>query len=289
MSGKLAGSGAIVTGGSVGLGRVIAETFVREGANVVICARDERAVAEAGRALAALAAPGQIVLAIAADVSKPSDVDALVATATAKLPKLDVLVNNAGVLGPVGFVEDNDWGEWVATVNVNLFGPVLTTRAVLPLFKRQSRGKIINLSGGGATGPRPRATAYAAAKAAVVRFTETVAEEARGTGVDVNAIAPGALNTRLLDQLLAAGPNAVGADEYKKSLKQQEQGGADMQRSADLCVYLASAASDGITGKLISAPWDPWPTLADHRDLLAKSDIYTIRRIIPKDRGEGWG
>lgn len=285
---KLSGLGAIITGGSLGLGHVIAETFVREGAHVVVCARDAAALSEARKAWARLAAPGQVVETVVADVSSPDDVTRLVDAAHTSLPQLEVLVNNAGVLGPMGPVEENDWTHWVTTLQVNLLGPVLTTRALLPHFKRRKRGKIINLSGGGAATPRPQFTAYAASKAAVVRFTETVAEETRGLGIDVNAVAPGALNTRLLDAVLAAGPDKVGADEYERSRKQHEQGGANMQRSADLCVWLASAASDGITGKLLSAVWDPWESLPARRDRLAKRDIYTLRRIVPKDRGEDW-
>lgn len=285
---KLAGVGAIVTGASMGLGRAIAETFVRHGANVAVCARDPGALAETESALRALAGPAQVVMSCTADVSHPEDVARFVERAGVALPRLDVLVNNAGILGPTGLVEDNDWEQWVSALQVNLFGTVLTTRAVLPIFKRNGRGKIINLSGGGATGPRPRVSAYAASKAAVVRFTETVAEETRGLGIDVNAVAPGALNTRLLGQVVSAGPDQVGADEYRRSAAQQDKGQAGLERSAELCAFLASAQSDGITGKLLSAVWDPWESLGSHREILAISDIYTLRRIVPQDRGETW-
>ena len=118
----------------------------------------------------------------------------------------------------------------------------------------------MNLSGGGATSPLPRISAYAASKAAVVRLTETLAEETAGSGIDVNAIAPGALNTRLLDEVLAEGPERVGVGFYERAVKQREQGGSPLTTGADLCVFLLSAASDGITGRLISAVWDPWRT-----------------------------
>ncbi|HEX5000045.1 MAG TPA: SDR family oxidoreductase, partial [Terriglobia bacterium] len=149
-------------------------------------------------------------------------------------------------------------------------------------------GKIIQLSGGGATNPLPRISAYAASKAAVVRLAETLAEELRDSHVDVNAIAPGALNTRLLDEVLEAGPAKVGARFYERSLQQKREGGAPLYRGADLAVFLASAASDGITGKLLSAVWDPWERLAEHADELRSTDIYTLRRIVPKDRGATW-
>ncbi len=122
----------------------------------------------------------------------------------------------------------------------------------MPLFRGSGFGKIVNLSGGGATAPLPFFSAYAASKAALVRLTETFAEELKAARVDVNAIAPGALNTRLLDEVLAAGPEQVGADFYARSLKQQDEGGAPLDKGAELAVFLASAASDGITGKLLS-------------------------------------
>jgi 3-oxoacyl-[acyl-carrier protein] reductase len=134
----------------------------------------------------------------------------------------------------------------------------------------------------------PRLSAYAASKAAVVRLTETLAEELREFSIDLNAIAPGALNTRLLDEILNAGPDAVGKEFYQKSLKQRDSGGVPPDKAARLCVYLASEISYGITGKLISAQWDPWENLHEFREQLANSDIYTLRRIVPEDRGLKW-
>ena len=151
-----------------------------------------------------------------------------------------------------------EWDAWEQAIRVNLLGSVLFYRAPLPHFRGNGYGKIIQLSGGGATSPLPRLSAYAASKAAVVRFAETLAEEVRGSGIDVNAITPGALNTRLLDEVLEAGPEGVGASFYERALEQRSSGGTPLDLPARLAVFLASAESDGITGKLISAPWDPW-------------------------------
>ena len=122
-----------------------------------------------------------------------------------------------------------------------------------------------------------------------MRFAETLAEEVRDDGIDVNSIAPGALATRLLDQALAAGPEAVGKDFHGRMVKTKAQGGTPLEKGAALAVFLGSAASDGITGKLLSAVWDPWETLAEHRDDLRQTDVYTLRRITPADRGLPWG
>jgi NAD(P)-dependent dehydrogenase (short-subunit alcohol dehydrogenase family) len=284
----LEGRAALVTGANQGLGLAIARAYVEAGASVFLCARNGAMLERARAEVEALASDGQRVLAAPADVSRPHDVDALARAALAAFPGLQVLVNNAGVYGPKGLIEHVDWDAWVEAVAINVFGSVLTCRALLPHLKRQRYGKIVQLSGGGANNPLPRLSAYAASKAAIVRFAETLAEEVREDGIDVNAIAPGALNTRLLDEVLASGPERVGAAFFDRALKQKEEGGAPLTRGADLAVFLASAESDGLTGRLLSAVWDPWERLDDRREALAGSDVYTLRRIVPRDRGFDW-
>jgi 2-dehydro-3-deoxy-L-rhamnonate dehydrogenase (NAD+) len=283
---ELAGRGAIITGGSQGLGRAIAARFLEQGASVVVVARTEQDLRRAQEELAALAGHrGQVVHAVPGDVSRPESCEAIVAAARAVLPEITILVNSAGVGGPIGPIEEVDWSRWVQAVEINLFGTVLMCRAVIPLMRERGYGKIVNISGGGAAAPRPRFSAYAAGKAAVVRLTETFAEELRDTGVHVNAIAPGALNTRLLDEVLAAGPEKVGEDFYRKSVRQRKEGGAPLDKAVALAVFLASPASDGISGRLLSALWDDWARLPEWREELAKSDVYTLRRIVAEDRG----
>jgi NAD(P)-dependent dehydrogenase (short-subunit alcohol dehydrogenase family) len=284
---KLANRSALITGASQGFGLAIARTFVQAGAEVMLCARDAELLALAQRQVAELGKTR--VLAMPADVSQPGDVQRLVDTMVAECGKLDILVCNAGVYGPAGALEEVDWGEWSRAIAINLMGTVLACRAALPHLKKAHRGKIILLSGGGATKPLPFLSAYAASKAAVVRFGETLAEEVRDWNIDVNAVAPGALDTRLLDQVLTAGPEKVGRVFYEQSLRQKEQGGTPMETGARLVAFLASSASDGITGKLISAVWDPWENLGEHMDDLKSSDVYTLRRIVPMDRGKDWG
>jgi NAD(P)-dependent dehydrogenase (short-subunit alcohol dehydrogenase family) len=288
VTGVLDGRAAIVTGGSHGLGLEIARAYLAAGARVLVCARDATALGRARTELESAADPASIET-VAADVSEPDHVAALVAQALDRFSRVDVLVNNAGVYGPKGQIDDVVWDEWEHAIRVNLLGSVLCCRAVLPHFRANGYGKIVQLSGGGATSPLPRLSAYAASKAAVVRFAETLAEELRGTGIDVNAIAPGALNTRLLEEVLEAGPERVGDAFYERALEQQAAGGTPLELPARLALFLASAESDGITGKLISAPWDPWAELPSHADDLAGTDVYTLRRIVPADRGLSWG
>ena len=284
---NLQGRNAIITGASQGLGKVIAEHFVRAGANVLLCARSKPELAAARSELAQLA-PAQKVLAHVCDVSDETQVNDVVEYALAEFGTVEVLVANAGVYGPMGPTETVDLDEWRQALEINLFGLLLPARALIPHFKRAGGGKIIVLSGGGATNPLPNISCYAASKAAAVRLMETLAEELREFKVDVNAVAPGAMKTRLVEQVLAAGPEKVGAAFFAKNQKWAEDGATPLELGASLCVYLASAASDGITGKLISAQWDPWRDLEKHRAELAKTDIYCLRRIVPEDRGMKW-
>jgi 3-oxoacyl-[acyl-carrier protein] reductase len=284
----LEGTRALITGANQGFGYAVAERFLSEGARVFLCARDEERLGRAGTELQRHAPGQQSVFWARADVSRPSEVDDLIRRVVVAFGGLDVLVCNAGVYGPKGRIEDVDWDEWTAAVAVNLGGAFLCCRAALPHLRAQGRGKIVLLSGGGATKPMPFLSAYAASKTALVRFGETLAEELKGTGIDVNAIAPGALNTRLMEEVLEAGPDRVGRGFYDQTLKQKETGGTPLETGAALCAFLASAESDGITGRLISALWDPWQDLPRHRELLSASDIYTLRRIVPEDRGIDW-
>jgi len=284
---KLKNLNALITGGSQGLGKVIAEHFLREGANVALCARSEKDLS-ATRAELAGKFPSQKVVAKTCDVSNESEVNALVAFATRELGSLQALVLNAGIYGPMGPTEEVPIEEWRRAMDINLYGVLLPCRAVIPHFKKIGRGKIVVLSGGGATNPLPNISSYAASKAAVVRLMETLAEELKPHHVDVNAIAPGALATRLVDEVLAAGPEKVGAAFYEKNKQWKEKGATPPELGARLAVYLASPQSDGITGKLISAQWDPWEKLHEFKADL-NGDIYALRRIVPKDRGKTWG
>lgn len=289
MAARLDGKIAIVTGASQGLGLAIAEAFVRAGASVAICARSTEQLELGAEKLRALAGEGQRVGAIVADVSKPEGAKSVAELALALGGRIDILANNAGVYGPMGTIEEIDWGAWVRAMEINVLGSVLMAREAVRAMKRQRGGKIIQLSGGGATNPMPLITAYAASKAAIVRFAESLAEEVREFGIDVNSIAPGALNTRMLEEILTAGPERVGASFYERAQRQKENGGAGLVPGVELALFLASDVSNGITGKLISAVWDTWSAWPAHVDELRNSDLFTIRRIVGADRGVTWG
>jgi len=276
---------SIITGGSMGIGKAIALAFAREGSHLVLTSRTESELEAARQELENFVSTRVEVF--RADVSKPKEVKDLVDFTLAKFTTIDVLVNCAGIYGPIGFVTDIDSEKWIEAININLYGTFLCIRAVLPTMIENKKGKIINFSGGGAASPRPRFSAYSASKAAVVRLTETLAEEVKERNIDINAIAPGAVNTRLLGQVLEAG-EAAGKDSLAKSIKQKEEGGVPPEKVAELAVFLASSESDGLSGRLISLQWDNWRKIPKYLDKVMSSDIYTMRRIIPKDRGYQW-
>jgi len=273
-----------ITGVSEGLGKALCNEYLNKGAKVFACARNIDKVSSDFKDNI-----GKNLLIIKADVSVESEISQFFESGIDFFGGLDVLVNNAGIYGPKGNIDDIDINDWKYCLDVNLMGSVNAVRYSLPVMKKNKKGRIIQLSGGGATNPMPNLTAYAVSKAAIVRFVESVALEVRECDIFINSLAPGALNTRLWREVLEAEPDKVGHDFYKKSLKQRDDGGASMQHAIDLSMFLSSNSSDGITGKLISAMWDNWQDWNQYLDELNNSDIYSLRRITGKDRGFDWG
>ncbi len=232
---------ALVTGGSMGLGQAVAERFALDGMEVVTCARS-----------------GQVTY--RCDVSELDEVERMVRDVLGACGRIDVLVCNAAVYGPVGPLDAVDPTDWWEAVCINLLGPMLCCRAVLPIMRRQGFGKIVAISGAG-TRPQPECTAYNASKAGLLRFTEALAAELPNTGIDVNAVAPGVLDTRM--RLRSQLPDDPAAN---------------MQRAVDLIAWLASSDSNGVTGRLFSAVWDDWRSIT--RDKLSQDD-YRMRRVVP--------
>lgn len=266
----------LLTGASQGIGRALALVMARAGAALGLVARDEGALDQLTEEITS---QGGQALAIAADVSQPDMVERAVTQFQAVFGHIDVLINAAGIQTPIGLFQENDPDEWEQTFRVNLFGPARLIKAVLPMMLARGQGKIINFSGGGATGPRPNFSAYAVSKAALVRFTETLAIELKPYNIQVNAVAPGAVNTRMLDEIIAAGTKA--GDEQKAGLERLASGGTPVELVCELVLFLASPASGKLTGKLISAPHDPWRDWEDQVDELNATPLYTIRRLDP--------
>jgi 3-oxoacyl-[acyl-carrier protein] reductase len=275
----------LVTGASRGLGEEISKAFWRHGADVFLVARSGEILSALCGRLAGTRQAKQRAAHFAADLSEPDAPARIFDAVRSFTGRVDVLVNNAAIIGPIGPLDNTDWTGWKAAIEVNLLAPAALSGLAIPQMKSQGGGAIINLSGGGASSPRPFFSAYAAAKAGLVRLTETIAAEAGCYGIRANAIAPGAMNTDMHNAVLRAGRALVGETEYRKALEQSESGGSPPAVAAELAVFLASDAAAGINGRLISAVWDPWRDLASQAAELASSDVYTLRRIVPEDRG----
>ena len=212
-----------------------------------------------------------------ADISSAKEVNTLYKEFRESGLTLHALINAAGVQPPIGAFELLDPKDWDRNLSINLFGTINMIRGVLPFFKSAEGGKIINFSGGGATSSRPNFSAYAVSKTAVVRLTEILAEELREYKIDVNAVAPGAINTGMLDEIIEAGAQA--GDEHERARKRKSEGGDPIERIVELCRFLISSESVGVTGKLLSAIWDDYKSEVFLDRLRRDPDFCTLRRI----------
>ncbi len=266
----------IVTGSSTGIGRALVEHLLAAGHEVWGLARS---------AQDDFAASHSRFRASRCDVADWSQIEHVASEVSAAWSSVDGLIACAGVQGEIAPALSADPQKWSATVRANLDGTYFAIRAFASLLRHASRrAKILCFSGGGSTKSRARFSAYGAAKTGIVRLVETIADEERDSPLDITAIAPGAINTRLTDEVIALGPGVVGESEYQAALKQKASGGASLAKVCALVDWLLAPASDGISGRLISAPWDNWTALEAHAKTL-HGDIYTLRRIVPEERG----
>ena len=268
----------VITGSSSGIGWSLTRHFLTQGHQVLGLARSDQADLQAEF-------PRHFRFS-RCDVADWQQVERAATDAATHWTHADGLIACAGVQGELGPAVSADPVRWSATVRANLDGTYYSLRAFHSLLARTPRrAKVICLSGGGATKARANFSAYGAAKTAIVRLVETVAEELRGQPIDLNAIAPGAINTRMTEEVLTLGPGVVGEAEYQSAVKQKAAGGASLEKAVGIVEWLLSPASDGISGRLLAAPWDPWSTLGQHAARIAGSDIYQLRRVLPEDRG----
>ncbi len=272
----------VLTGSSSGIGRALAERLLARGHRVWGLARSDQSDFAPP--------PAGAFFSSRCDVAHWSDVARAATAVAAAWPHVDGLITCAGLQGEIGRTVAADPAKWSATIRANLDGTFFAVRAFDALLSRTpQRAKIICFSGGGATKPRVNFSAYGVAKTGIVRLVETIAAEESARALDINALAPGAINTRLTEEVLALGPAVVGEAEFAAAKKQTAASGdASLAKALDCVEWLLSPASDGVSGRLISASWDPWQTLAPHKAALAASDIFTLRRIIPEERGQKW-
>lgn len=266
----------IITGGGRGIGQSIALTLKKAGASVVVSARSEADLQATAKLLADV--PEGKFLTVKSDVTKDADLDRLLQATKKEFGAVYGLICAAGVYGAIGPFAENNFSEWEQAIQINLIGTARTIHRTLPYMTDPSGGRILLFSGGG-QGAMANFSSYVTGKGGIWRFTETLGAELASKKIYVNSIAPGAVNTKLLQDLISAGPDKVGKEFYEKSMQQKDNGGQSPEKAANLCLYLLSEKSAGLYGKTLSAIWDPYTEFKD-LEKLSKSDIYTVRRIV---------
>ncbi len=270
MSDSVQGMRVLVTGAGRGIGKRLAIGFSQAGARVGLLARTE---VELDLAKLEIEQAGGVALRIRGDVRQPDEMTSAVERMRASFGGLDTLIAAAGIPGPIGPLLSIKPKAWNETIETNLIGAVNACRAALPLMVEKRSGKIILIAGGGAASGRPNFSAYAASKAALVRFAECLAGEVVDHNVQVNAIVPGGAYTYMTDEILRAGDRA-GPKEVEEAEQIRITGGIAPEKQTQLALFLASARSNHISGKLIYVT-DDWKRLEKES---MKPEAYTLRR-----------
>lgn len=281
----LSNKNILITGGSLGIGFTTVQTCLSAGANVTICARNQEDV---NKAIANLKEQGyKNISGVKADVTSIEQVDQAFDELESTFGPVNSVIHAAGILGPIGNLTQVEPQEWFKTIEINLFGAFLVARQASLRLQKNSGGRIVLFSGGGAAYPFPNYSAYACSKVGVVRLTETIAQEMAPFNIAINCLGPGFVITRLHEQTLAAGELA-GKDYLEKTKTEIDKGGVSPTVGAQAAAFLISDNADGISGKFVAAPYDGWQEWGNHLEELQNNDIFTLRRILPKERGMDW-
>lgn len=269
---KLMNRNVVITGGNGGIARVVIKRLLDEGAKILsadICLPTEEWLVSEKY--------GKAIRFLKADVTDIESIEEARRICHDAFGGPDILINSAGIQEPIGPLHSIDIKAWAKNIEVNLMGTVNCVKVFMSDFIAAGKGKIINFAGGGSTSPRVNFSAYGVSKTGVIRFTETIAEELKPYNIQVNAVSPGVIKTNMIDEILKKDRSVVG-DEYEMIEKRMNQGFDSPDRVAGLIAYLASDESNVITGKTISAVWDPWEQWRE-RNIALSRDSFTLRRI----------
>jgi len=262
----------LIAGAGRGIGKRLAMGFAEAGARVGLLARSQP---ELDLAKLEIEQAGGNALRIRADIRDVEQMNAAVDRIRVVFGGLDVLVVAAGVQGPIGPFVATKPKAWNEAIEINLIGVANACRAALPPMIEKRSGKIILLTGGGSADSRPNFTAYAAAKTAIVRLGECLADEVRDHNVQVNCMAPGASYSHMTDEILNAGEDKAGRKEIEDAERVRVTGGVSPEKQIQLALFLASEGSNHISGKLIHVN-DDWKRFESQN---MKPELYTLRRV----------
>jgi NAD(P)-dependent dehydrogenase (short-subunit alcohol dehydrogenase family) len=270
---SLSGQVAIVTGGGRGIGRAIALGLAKVGASVAIVARSEDQLAETVKEITQLAARA---ISVAADVSDPTAVQRMVVEVEETLGSVDLLVNNAGLAGPIGPTSETDSNAWWRCLEVNLRGPMPCATAVLPGMISRGGGRIVNVASGAGTFAIPYLGAYVTSKTALIRLTEILALETAAHGVKVFAVEPGTVRTSMAEYALESEQGRRWMPWFGEIFQRSEDVPPD--HAADLVVLLASGRADALSGRFFTIK-DDVIRLAERAGDGGLGDLQTLRLI----------
>jgi NAD(P)-dependent dehydrogenase (short-subunit alcohol dehydrogenase family) len=272
---------ALITGGGRGLGRAFAESLAQAGAAVAIVARSEVQLQDAAHAIEHA---GGRSLTFTADVTDRQAIEQVVAEIERQWGYIDLLINNAGSLRTLGPIAEIDPDEWWREVEINVRGTLLCTRAVLPGMVARGRGRIINMASAAGLQALPAGSAYCLSKAAVIRFSESLAIENSSRGVCAFAMHPGNVRTTMLDFIVESDEVGLRAPLIQQWGQQlyREGGDTPIQRSVDLMLFLACGKADALSGRFIDID-DDLDAMLQQIELIEREDLYTLRLRTPKE------
>jgi NAD(P)-dependent dehydrogenase (short-subunit alcohol dehydrogenase family) len=267
----LSGQVAIVTGGGRGIGRAMALALARAGAAVAVVARTAEQLAET---VALIEGEGGRAIAVPADVTDRQAVERMAREVERQLGPVDLLVNNAGTGDPGGPLWEVDPDQWWHVLTVNLCGPFLCSRAILPGMIARRQGRIVNTASGAGLKAMTYMSAYVTSKTALVRLTENLAAETTEHGISIFAIHPGTVRTAMWETILAS----PELDRWKPGLRKIFERGRDIapDRAADLVVFLASGKADALSGCFISVS-DDVDEMVSRAQEIREGELYTLR------------
>ncbi len=274
----------LITGATGRLGNAMAQRFITAGADVILLGRNTDKLNKLSSKLSTIANGSQNIYSYSLDLKDLDEIPKTVQKIQEEVGNPDILINNAAIQGPIGQFIDNDIEEWNECLKVCLFAPISLCRAIIPKMIQKSYGRIINISGGGSTSERPGFSAYSTAKTGLVRFSETVSHETGPFGVNINCIAPGIMSSDMTQTIIKAGKETSGEKEYEAINRLIKDNSHNEEKAAELAYYLTTPEYNKLNGKIISAVWDPWEKIPIYQDILSRTDIYTLRRIVPTDR-----
>jgi len=262
----------LITGGTSGIGKKLSEHLAKNNV-VIICGNNKNNILKMKKK--------QNILSYQCDVSNLKSVIKFSKSLKRKIKKIDVIINCAGTYGNIGKFYNLSFSQWKKAIEINFFGVFLISKYFLNFLEKSKIKKIINFAGGGAFNAFPNYSSYATSKSAVVRFTETIAEELKSKKISVNCVAPGFVATNIHKKTIKSGFKKAGNKFYFETMKKIKTGGTPYQKIIDCLNFLISKKSKSLTGKTISVTFDKWNTTIFQKKIsqINSSDALTMRRI----------